>query len=1461
MLWRQRGFVALSWLFCLAGLATAQSEPTHDISSFKYLPARLFLFDDTEVAVYHDSEDRNVYLSFNEGKKWELADGIPKGEALMFVEHPTNNRHAFVLTDGTTHYRTTDRGRTWQSFDLPVSLASVARPLSFHSDPKSSGYVLYQGTRCERQGWAEICRDETYYTKDSFSTDAKLMMKETSRCQFAHSRKDFKHDAHNDLIYCVAFDTSSSHMGGHSLSSSKLFSSTDFFDKERHVVDLGIAKNAKGIIAFAIVSKFAVVAMKDVTHPHGEMMLYVSLDAKTWAKAHFPHASSAKLRENAYTMLESTTHSLAVDVVLKEGSSIGTLFVSNSNGTYFTESLKDTNRNEHGYVDYERLYGVEGIGLVNIVANAQDVDSRRAKKHLRTLLTFDDGRTWSAIKAPDDDVDGKRISCDPSDLEKCSLHFHSVTAPHNFGRVFSSPAPGFVMGVGSIGDSLEKYKDSDTFLSTDAGVTWRMVAKGAHKYEFGDSGSILIAVDDEDPTDEIKYSLDLGRNWKTYNFGVKLRARALTTLPDSTSQKFILLGSVHKHDQKGKYGNAVTVFLDFAKTRGKKCSESDYEKWYARPPRAECIMGHKQWYKRRKPEANCFVGEKFTDPVVHEDACECTDADYECDYNFIRNGNKCVPAGPEPIPDGVCSRPDMTYDGSSGYRKIPGNTCKGGLEKDEKVRKKCSQAQPQEGNIIHQTHNFKAQILQHAYFAESKTILVLLNDHSIWQSSNEGYTWNEPMPGQKFIFFMHHKYTKDRAYLLTDSVDYYYTTDTGRTWIPSKGPTPPSQLGAQVLHFHPNSDYLIWAGDSDCENNGPNCKSVASYSTDNGRRWAEIESYTRNCAFAVDHKLDADPTEIICESYVEKKGNQASFGMRRVPMELIVGGNFYQNRRKLFDSIAGFAKFSEYLVVAEVLPHKDTMELQVSLDGQNFATGKFPPSLKPDSHGYTVLESSTKSLFIHMTTTEPGKAPWGVIMKSNSNGTYFGLSVDNVNRNENGYIDFEKMIGLDGIALINVVSNTREATVSGRKKLQSRITHNDGGTWAELNPPKVDSNGDSYECKSTKCALHVHGYTERRDPRATYSSPGIVGLLMAVGNVGESLANYKESDTFLSRDGGFTWTEIHKDAHQWEFGDSGSILIMANDEEPTTHVLYSTNEGLDWHEYKFSDDPMRVWSIVTVSSDTSRRFILFGEYPRRSESIAVHIDFSALTSRKCEINIEDPGKDDFELWSPSEEREEMCLFGRRTLYHRRVRDSDCVVGEREKAADKIVENCQCTKADFECEFNYVRNTLGDCELVPGTEPLAADVHDQCKNGEEFWYERTAYRVIPYSSCEDGYRQDRGNEHRCPGLGHRSVLFWLFMLFIPFGFTALVAYYYYRRSGLARGNIRLSGDSYSPFGRGGNGGVLDTLASVPWFLIGLAGIAYESVAAWLDTNVLRSRRGYRNVPIDEDAQILRFEDEE
>lgn len=153
---------------------------------------------------------------------------------------------------------------------------------------------------------------------------------------------------------------------------------------------------------------------------------------------------------------------------------------------------------------------------------------------------------------------------------------------------------------------------------------------------------------------------------------------------------------------------------------------------------------------------------------------------------------------------------------------------------------------------------------------------------------------------------------------------------------------------------------------------------------------------------------------------------------------------------------------------------------------------------------------------------------------------------------------------------------------------------------------------------------------------------------MAVGNVGESLDDYDQSDTFISRNAGFTWEEVHKDAHLWEFGDSGSILIMANDEGPTDHVMFSTDEGASWREYKFTDEPIRVQAIVTVPNDTSRKFILLGYYPRaKNAAVAVHIDFSALTKQECVFNPDSPGDGDFELWSPSEEREEQCLFGRR----------------------------------------------------------------------------------------------------------------------------------------------------------------------------------------------------------------------
>jgi hypothetical protein len=70
------------------------------------------------------------------------------------------------------------------------------------------------------------------------------------------------------------------------------------------------------------------------------------------------------LRENAYTVVESTTHSIAVDILTSPSANIGTLFVSSGEGTYFVQALSDTNRNDYGIVDFETLVGLEvSVGL------------------------------------------------------------------------------------------------------------------------------------------------------------------------------------------------------------------------------------------------------------------------------------------------------------------------------------------------------------------------------------------------------------------------------------------------------------------------------------------------------------------------------------------------------------------------------------------------------------------------------------------------------------------------------------------------------------------------------------------------------------------------------------------------------------------------------------------------------------------------------------------------------------------------------------------------------------------------------------------------------------------------------------------------------------------------------------------------------------------------------------------
>ncbi|KAJ9111054.1 hypothetical protein QFC19_001252 [Naganishia cerealis] len=1386
-------------LLAAALLATGgtAARPETAVTRLANLPSKLFYFEDTTTVLLHDPVTATVHISPDEGRTSDV------------------------------HWATYNRGASWQSFSFPALEGQEIKPsltssavLAFHA--QESEWVLIQVNVCESSsgGWwdsGRTCAEETWYTTDAFRSPPLPLLKQTSSCTFAYGSKAFSQGP-REQVFCIAWDTSNrppgeDNDGWHSLAESRLYASSDWFREGRKTfVDLGIGKRAQGVVGFGVVSKYLVVALKSLDNTlasataaagNDPMHLYISTDGLTWSLARFPHSALPTLTENAYTIVESTTHSLAIDVLTDPRGGTGTLFVSSADGVWFVQALQGTNRNDAGVVDYEGITGLEGVALANVVMNR---DAWGEEKKLQSLMTYDDGSTWTPIRAPSSLPNGDPQPCDTTSRSTCSLHLHSVSSPHNFGPVFSSRAPGILMGVGNVGAWLAPYEECDTYVSTDAGLSWRLVQEGAHKYEMGDQGGVLVLVDDEERTDHVRYSSDFGKTWDTLDLGVTLRALLLTTVPDSTSQKFLLLGTLARGDavaveglaeepQVEGTGRHAIVFLDFAPLQQRKCKESDFEQWYVRAPATddnntgrECVLGHKQWYKRRKPDADCYVGNKFHEEVGHEEDCACRDEDFECDFNHVMADGECVSRGLESVPLGQCTRPGQTFMGSSGYRKIPGDTCKGGLEKDAPVEKDCSLARPADGQASHVVHSFDSTIVNTQYFGAGTTVLLQLADDTVWQSSNEGFSWKQLYPQDHFLTILMHAYATDRAYLVTDTRKMWYTTDTGRTWSTIQAPADPNPFNLAMLDFHPTRpDWLIFTGAADCGNTlSQKCRAIAYYSTDNGRHWRKIDEYVRTCSWARDARLKIDEREILCESYRDKAGSQRSAEYN--PIQLIAGQQFYNKKQKLFDSVVGSATFSEYLIVAELQETTGTLRLQVSLDGLHFSQGQFPPSMKIDNRAYTILESSTDAVFLHVTMNDQPGNEWGSIFKSNSNGTYYSLVVEHVNRDLRGYTDFEKMIGLDGIALINVVANPDAAGISGNKKLRTLITHNDGASWKPMSPPAQDSLGQEYGCTSTGCSLNVWGYTSRRDFRATYSSPSAVGLMMAVGNVGETLAAYTDCDVFLTRDGGKVWEEVHKDAHLWEFGDSGSVLVLVNDEGPVDHVIYSTDEGLSWNEYAF-DKRLKVTSIQTVPTDTSRKFMLIGSTPGETEkSVIVHLDFSQITQRKCVLNIDDPNRDDMELWSPSESRDDQCLFGRQTMYHRRIRDHNCYIGETLEQSRKVVKNCTCTPSDFECEFNYYRNGAGDCVLVEGARPLSSDTVD---------------------------------EH----------------------------------------SIRLS--EHRAFG--GSSGALSTLASVPYFLLGVAATA----GAWMQEQIPFIRglfpggrpQAYRTVPIDEDAAILNAYDEE
>ncbi|PIA15261.1 Oligoxyloglucan reducing end-specific cellobiohydrolase, partial [Coemansia reversa NRRL 1564] len=1400
---------------------------------FKEPLSKLLYFKNPAVILGLDKTSGKVYRSEKYGAQWKAVGDIPEGKAMRMYAHPFEAKIAYVLSEGTEHWLTRDEGKSWEGFSTPLApTQSGERPLSFHSE--RTRWVMFIGERCveETSGWwpfpRQICHDEALYTRDGFEQAP------VAKCLWARHTKEFASMA-EEAIFCLEIqhdklprrslegDIAGMLDGLTRRNTVRLVVSEDFFKTQR-VVHFGTGNDGAGgdragggVLAISVVKDYVLVA---ISHAHSdEMDLFVSMDGHVWAESRLPLPPGTK--EDAYTILESTKYAVLVDVVADDALT-GTLFRSNSNGTYYTLALEHTHRSANGLVDVERVHGVEGVMIANQVSNWEKLGGvfSRRRAELRSRISFNDGARWRFLQPPERDASGKRYGCshDGSATGECALHVHSVTSTRTPGRVFGvAAAPGVVAAVGSVGSSLNAWRESDTFLSRDGGLTWTAVHAGAYHVQLADAGAAIVLASDGEATAEVRYSLDGGASWDTVTLEQRLRIKALFVDDEGLSPAVVAVGVVSDGTHAGEQ---AIVAVDFSSSWKRRCSVDannpkpgrDTERFVlAAHEDDDCVMGHRTDYVRRRADAQCTMR---LDRVLvpQQEDCACARRDFECDYGYAPTADgECKLAGAEIVPKGQCQHPGDRFMASSGYRLIPGNTCARGRgsELDEPVERPCPHVQapgggngndgehPADGSISHYSTSVRGEPHLMA-FPNTTSFIMMTSARELFRTDDEGARWLPVDLGVKTgkpVFLAEHRYDAQRAFVYTEDDVMLATRDRGASWTRLQVPGSANRLHIRpLLDFHPtNADWLLYVGGTEC----PGCHSEIWVSRDNGEHWNCITTHATKCVFARSGEFTKLPdAAVVCLNYRRTGGGndeqdrQAARGGANGGADVVVSDNWFRSETVLVRNATDFAAIGEFLLVSQDAAEGKALTMHISLDGKTSAVAQFPGDRQTLDPAYTVLEPPEgfeyrdldgfmqkmpgAGMMLHVTKNNHAGAEWGSIYASNSNGTFYRRSLEHVNRDENGLVDFERIRALEGVAIANIVANTDAVLKSNRPKLlQSMITADGGSRWHFL---QLES-GTAMPCRQTapqkgECSLHLHGYTEVTDPENIYSATGAVGLVMGVGSVGSHLKRIGESNTYLSSDGGATWRLARKGAMWHEFGDHGALIVVADRIHPIAEIEYSLDQARTWQSLQLPEEArsMRVEILTTTPDSTSRRFILYGKRDNSDRGIIVGLDFTGAQPRVCNFDPEDEknhkNKDDFELFTPkaidSSGGEESCLLGRKVQYYRRISDRQCYVGDEFRPTRFISNICECTERDYECNQNFIREPsaddgkLGKCVLVKGMQAPRTN----CTEGEKDYFVIEApYRKIPQSICRSGLVLDKPTEVWCPGKARTVAIFW------------------------------------------------------------------------------------------------------
>lgn len=1378
-------------------------------------------FDDSTTLLKFQED--GLFISFDNGLHWQVPDGIDSAVAIADIDENYRHDRAVAQTVNGEFYLTDDQGKHWRRLELPVN-AQEQSFCELDTHPLERDYFLLRCTKCgdgnplfssavavgksKKTVFMPSCEESSYISNNGGKKFRKIVSPKHEdspdteylgvTCKFAYQTAETALATNKDMVYCLDAKLDKWFENGFSFSTSGIFFYTENLGKTVEVVD---QFKDVAVADFQILnSHILVYTLDDKFNRWSAASLWVSDDGFHFEKAFTP---TILRYTDAYDAIEDSLGRIILPLYTVEDNaeSASHVLISDSSGLKFS-TLKITPDDIFGFSILEVSKNLKGTIWADFMLMGSGSQHSSHKINQLSKISVDNGETWSNLKVGASKNHGKDFfDCDINDIEHCSLHKF-------FGDPMKSETAGILMTLGTVGDGSENmWENLMTFISRDGGATWEVAFEYPCMFAFGDLGNVIIAMpyfpnEDQDPQAEFYYSLDQGKTWKEYQLEVPIApTNVISTTPDGSGLNFIITSF---NLESGINASLEGVFyaIDFSDAfNGEVCGNKDFEPWYLAG--GECVNGVKYSYNRRKQDSQCLVRKLFEDLPLKQEVCEqCTEKDYECSFEFSKGEDgKCKPDLKFLAASPACAKSGKDTVRLTPATKLPGSKCHKELKIDS-VEVPCGS----NDEIVVTENNFKSKIRLYQYFDtnQDESLVIETVREGVYISHDSGQNMKKFDPGEDIVEIVFNSYHDSYAYLFGASGKLYVTANRGKAFRVNALPHS-RQLGLPLEFHAKNPNIFVYYGGKNCEDMfHPSCHPVAYITADGGKSFTKLLDNAIHCEFAGSlFKHPVDENLIYCQVKEPQTRKRT----------LVSSTDFFHNDKKvLLDKIIGYMNTGEFIVVA--VPHgENELRAYVTVDGAELAEAKFPWDLTANKQeAFTVLGSETGSIFFHLTTFDKPGYEYGALLKSNSNGTSFIKLQSAVNRNSFGMVDFEKVQALEGIILINVVDNfDRVGTKSEEKQLKSMITFNDGSDWSYIQAPSKDSAGKSYACNTKqlgKCSLHLHGFTERDDARDTFFSGSAFGMLIGVGNVGEHLLPEDQCSTFFSKDGGETWREIKKGAYQWEFGDHGGVIVLVPKSGVTNTLTYSVDMGQTWKDYQFTNENTNVQDIITVPRDSALRFLLIASSTsvNGGSTKTFSIDFSRLFERQCILNPNKPDSGDFRFFSLGQSNSK-CLFGHQARYL--MKDNyDCFVGNAPLSEFyEVTRNCSCTRADFECDYNYHKTSDGTCKLVEGLSP--ADPGDICKKQPDLieYFQPTGYRKIPPSTCVGGLRLDDVSlPLPCPGkekefnerhgFNSKPYFFTFFVFFL--GLLTIMWFIYdrgiRRNGGFARfGEIRLDGD--------------------------------------------------------------------